>query len=184
MLITDGYGNARVHRFAASGEHVSSWGEPGGGPGQFVLPHSLIIDPQGRILVADRENHRIQVFDSDGEVLDIWTDIRLPQDMALDSAGNLFLAQANTGRAYWTWMETCWRAGAVRRGGAMTPDCLSARTVSRSTPGEFCTLARLRNSRRLRPGLTRHSEVRSRMTMRMSDPAAARSAAAGWRTRE
>ena len=93
VLITDGYGNARVHRFAASGEHVSSWGEPGGGPGQFVLPHSLIIDPQGRILVADRENHRIQVFDSDGEVLDIWTDIRLPQDMALDSAGNLFLAQ-------------------------------------------------------------------------------------------
>ena len=93
VLVTDGYGNARVHRFTAAGELVASWGEPGGGPGQFVLPHALIIDPQGRILVADRENNRIQVFDSDGEVLDIWPDIRLPQDMALDSAGNLFLAQ-------------------------------------------------------------------------------------------
>ena len=93
VLVTDGYGNARVHRFTASGELVASWGEPGGSPGQFVLPHALVIDPQGRILVADRENHRIQVFDSVGEVLDIWSDIHMPQDMALDSAGNLFLAQ-------------------------------------------------------------------------------------------
>ena len=47
MFVTDGYGNARVHKFAADGTHLFSWGEPGTGPGQFNLPHGIWIDRHG-----------------------------------------------------------------------------------------------------------------------------------------
>src|SRR6478672_83952 len=63
MFITDGYGNARVHKFRADGTLVMSWGEPGSAPGQFKLPHGVWIDSRERVLVADRENDRVQVFD-------------------------------------------------------------------------------------------------------------------------
>ena len=58
MFITDGYGNARVHKFAADGTYLFSWGEPGTAPGQFNLPHGVWIDKYGRVLVADRERPR------------------------------------------------------------------------------------------------------------------------------
>ena len=67
MFMTDGYGNARVHKFAADGTYLFSWGEPGTGPGQFALPHGVWIDRRGRVLVCDRENDRVQVFDQDGK---------------------------------------------------------------------------------------------------------------------
>jgi DNA-binding beta-propeller fold protein YncE len=71
-FMSDGYGNARVHKFSADLQLVKSWGEPGTGPGQFNLPHGLWIDRRGRLLVADRENDRVQVFDQDGKFLEIW----------------------------------------------------------------------------------------------------------------
>ena len=58
MYISDGYGNARVHRFSPTGELLASWGEPGTGPGQFNLPHGIAVDRGGRVFVADRENSR------------------------------------------------------------------------------------------------------------------------------
>ena len=70
--MTDGYGNARVHKFAADGTYLFSWGEPGTAPGQFNLPHGVWIDRRGRVLVADRENDRVQVFDQEGKLLEIW----------------------------------------------------------------------------------------------------------------
>ena len=69
MFVTDGYGNARVHKFAADGTHLLSWGEPGTGPGQFSLPHGIWIDRHGRVMVCDRENDRVQVFDQQGTFL-------------------------------------------------------------------------------------------------------------------
>jgi len=72
MFVTDGYGNARVHKFAADGTHLLSWGEPGPGPGQFSLPHGVWIDRHGRVLVCDRENDRVQVFDQQGQFLRVW----------------------------------------------------------------------------------------------------------------
>jgi DNA-binding beta-propeller fold protein YncE len=71
-FMADGYGNARVHKFSKDLQLVKSWGEPGNGPGQFNLPHGLWIDRRGRLLVADRENDRVQVFDQDGNLLTIW----------------------------------------------------------------------------------------------------------------
>ena len=63
LYVSDGYRNARVHRFAADGRLRMSWGEPGKtAPNQFHLPHSLVIDEDGIIYLCDRENSRIQVF--------------------------------------------------------------------------------------------------------------------------
>jgi sugar lactone lactonase YvrE len=70
IFVTDGYGNSRVHRFTPNGDHVMSWGEPGTDPGQFSLPHNLIVLNDGRVVICDRENFRIQVFTEDGEYIE------------------------------------------------------------------------------------------------------------------
>ena len=72
IFIADGYANARVHKFSPQGELLLSWGEPGVGPGEFNLPHGVWIDRFDRVLVADRENDRVQVFTQDGEYLETW----------------------------------------------------------------------------------------------------------------
>jgi DNA-binding beta-propeller fold protein YncE len=83
IYVADGYGNARVHRFDADGELLGSWGGPGAGAGEFRLPHSITVGPEGRVWVTDRENSRIQVFDADGEFLEEWTDVFRPTDLAI-----------------------------------------------------------------------------------------------------
>jgi hypothetical protein len=93
MFISDGYGNARVHRFSPSGELLASWGEPGSGPGQFNLPHSIAVDKSGRVYVADRENSRIQIFSSAGELLTIWDWVNRPDDLFIDEQENLYIAE-------------------------------------------------------------------------------------------
>jgi NHL repeat len=67
--ISDGYINSRIAKVDKDGNWLKSWGEPGSKPGQFDTPHSIAVDAQGKIYVADRGNHRIQVFDSDGKFL-------------------------------------------------------------------------------------------------------------------
>ncbi|MCY3819542.1 MAG: peptidyl-alpha-hydroxyglycine alpha-amidating lyase family protein [Gammaproteobacteria bacterium] len=94
LYIADGYGNARVHKFAADGEHLFSWGEPGTGPGEFRLPHAIAIDEDDRVIVADRENSRIQVFSPKGEYLTEWTGISRPDDIFIDNdAGIMHIAE-------------------------------------------------------------------------------------------
>lgn len=91
LYVADGYGNARVHRFAADGKLIQSWGEPGTGPGQFNLPHGICIAPDGRVLVSDRENDRIQFFSADGEYLDQWTHVQRPTDICIDQDGLVYV---------------------------------------------------------------------------------------------
>ena len=69
LYVTDGYGNSRIHVFTPQGELLRSWGEPGIDPGQFIRPHNLAVDDENRIYVADREAHRVQVFNPEGRVL-------------------------------------------------------------------------------------------------------------------
>jgi len=69
IYISDGYVNSRVAKYDKNGDWVKSWGEPGTGPGQFHLPHSIAIDRNDNIYVGDRTNHRVQVFDTDGKFL-------------------------------------------------------------------------------------------------------------------
>ena len=81
IYVSDGYGNARVHKFSKDGELLFSWGEPGGAPSQFRLPHSIRVDKQDRVWVTDRENNRIQIFNGKGEFLAQWTDLIRPTDL-------------------------------------------------------------------------------------------------------
>ena len=67
IYVTDGYRNCRVHRFTRDGQLVKSWGTPGKTEGTFHLPHSLAIDPDGKLYVADRSNKRVQIFSPDGD---------------------------------------------------------------------------------------------------------------------
>jgi sugar lactone lactonase YvrE len=93
MYVSDGYGNARVHRFSKEGELLQSWGEPGDGPGQFNLPHSVWAHTDGRVFVCDRENDRIQIFSPDGEYLSEWTDTRRPTHLVFDSEGRAYVSE-------------------------------------------------------------------------------------------
>src|SRR6266446_5437157 len=67
--ISDGYVNSRVAKADKNGVWRKSWGEPGDKPGQFNIPHSIAVDAQNNVYVADRGNRRIQVFDTDGKFL-------------------------------------------------------------------------------------------------------------------
>jgi hypothetical protein len=67
--ISDGYINSRVAKVDKNGNWIKSWGEPGSQPGQFNTPHSIAVDAEDHIYVADRGNRRIQVFDRDGTFL-------------------------------------------------------------------------------------------------------------------
>lgn len=78
ILVSDGYGNARVHKYAPDGRHLLSWGACGIDPGQFNIPHNITCDPDGWVYVADRESHRIQVFDSDGRYETQWNTVHRP----------------------------------------------------------------------------------------------------------
>jgi outer membrane protein assembly factor BamB len=78
IWVTDGYGNARLHRYSPSGELRWSFGQPGTGPGEFNLPHDIVSDPDGTIYVADRENHRVQIFDDAGQYLGEWRNLHRP----------------------------------------------------------------------------------------------------------
>jgi sugar lactone lactonase YvrE len=69
IYVTDGYINSRVAKFDKDGNWVKSWGEKGTGPGQFRLPHAIVIDRNDNVYVADRSNARVQVFNTDGEFL-------------------------------------------------------------------------------------------------------------------
>ena len=78
LFITDGYGNARVHKYSPDGEYLLSWGTYGSDPGEFNLPHSIATDGEGRVFVADRENHRVQIFDGEGRTLGQWNNLHRP----------------------------------------------------------------------------------------------------------
>ncbi|MDE2378054.1 peptidyl-alpha-hydroxyglycine alpha-amidating lyase family protein [Bradyrhizobium sp.] len=78
IYVSDGYGNARVHKFSPDGKLVMSWGEPGSDPGQFNIVHNIATDADGFVYVADRENHRVQVFDGNGRYETQWNNLHRP----------------------------------------------------------------------------------------------------------
>ena len=94
IYVTDGYGNARVHKFDRDGRLLKSWGEPGNAPGQFNLPHGIGISSDGKTLyVADRQNNRVQLFTTDGEFLAVWKDFKRPSDIWVDKEGVIFVSE-------------------------------------------------------------------------------------------
>ena len=89
LFVSDGYGNARVHKFSPGGELLLSWGARGSGPGQFALSHHVWVDRQDRVWVCDRENARIQIFDTEGTFLSQWTGLLHPDAIYFDPNGEV-----------------------------------------------------------------------------------------------
>ncbi|MBI2154788.1 MAG: hypothetical protein HYU24_13970, partial [Candidatus Rokubacteria bacterium] len=84
LFISDGYGNSRVHKYDPKGRHLFSWGEPGTDPGCFNLPHNIATDAEGLVYVADRENHRVQIFDGEGRYLAQLNNLHRPCGLLID----------------------------------------------------------------------------------------------------
>jgi len=88
IYVSDGYGNACVHKYSPDGKHLKTWGECGTDPGQFNLVHNICCDADGQVYVADRENHRVQVFDGNGRYEAQWTNMHRPCGLCLASSAN------------------------------------------------------------------------------------------------
>ncbi len=124
LYVSDGYGNARVHRFSADGQLLNSWGGPGSGPGEFQLPHSVWVHHDGRVFVCDRENDRIQIFSPSGEYLSSWPATR-PADLFIDSQDRVFVG------------ELSWTAGAMSISGRIWPDSRHSQMSVRDLEGNL-----------------------------------------------
>ncbi len=101
VYISDGYGNSRVHKYDPKGRHVLSWGEGGTDPGCFNLPHNIATDADGLVYVADRENHRIQLFDSQGNYQAQWNNLHRPCGLFADrkNGGLVYVGEIPTSLA-------------------------------------------------------------------------------------
>lgn len=98
IFVSDGYGNSRVVKFSKDGKFIKAWGTKGSGQGQFNLPHSIVMDSKNRVLVGDRENARVQVFDQDGNFMEMWTGLNKPYGMAIGKDDTLYIGDADAGR--------------------------------------------------------------------------------------
>jgi sugar lactone lactonase YvrE len=127
LYVSDGYGNARVHRYSAEGDLLQSWGEPGTEPGQFNLPHSVWAHTDGRVFVCDRENDRVQVFGPTGELLTIWTNCTRPGDLYIDGDGTVYLGEMD------------WQAGTPWLWGGSMPENRPAQLSIRDLDGNILT---------------------------------------------
>jgi hypothetical protein len=112
IFVSDGYGQNRIHRFSATGEHILSFGggdsvflqrrfgtgpvvgTVGTAPGQFNVPHDVMVDAASRVYVLDRENNRWQVFTADGDLLSIRDGLDHPNKIVIDADGNFHLVGA------------------------------------------------------------------------------------------
>jgi sugar lactone lactonase YvrE len=94
LYVTDGYGQNYVHRFSTSGELLQTWGGSGNAPGQFDIPHCVRVDRNDRVLVIDRSNARVQIFDPEGAFQEEWTHLTPANDLFIDADDVVYLAEA------------------------------------------------------------------------------------------
>jgi len=99
VYVSDGYGNNRILVFTPNGGFLTQWGEAGEGPGQFNLPHTIVVDRSGHVLVGDRENDRVQVFESGGKFVAEWPGFA-PYGLAYDRQGLLFVADGRANKVF------------------------------------------------------------------------------------
>lgn len=99
IYVTQGHGKgeSRVLKFDAEGDFLKTWGGEGSGPGEFNVPHSIVIDDAGLLYIADRSNQRIQVFDGEGKYLRETKHPGTPCGLCLSSDQHIFMAHGHTG---------------------------------------------------------------------------------------
>ena len=100
VFVADGHGgasNARIVKFSREGRFIKAWGQKGSAPGEFDTPHSLAMDSQGRLFVADLRNFRVQIFDQDGRYLAEWKQFGMPGGLYIDGRDTLYVADSLSG---------------------------------------------------------------------------------------
>jgi sugar lactone lactonase YvrE len=119
VFVADGHGqgsNARIVKFTGDGKFIKTWGKFGHGPGEFELPHRLAFDTAGRLLVADRENNRIQIFDQDGNFLAELKQFGRPSGIFVDRADVLYAADSESNTARNPGFQRGMRIGSLKDG--------------------------------------------------------------------
>ena len=119
IFVADGHAanaNGRVVKFSKDGKFIKAWGKTGTGPGEFNTPHSIAIDSQGRLFVADRVNSRIQIFDRDGRFLDQWKQFGRPSGVFIDKNDIMYVADSQSNAAQNPGFTRGIRIGSVKDG--------------------------------------------------------------------
>ena len=103
FYVSDGYRNSRILKFSPAGDYITGWGSYGTGPGEFDVPHSIALDSQGQVYVADRGNARLQIFDPDGKFLTEWKGKSLgrPWAVRISTSGDLFIIDGGDQAEFW-----------------------------------------------------------------------------------
>jgi len=123
IFITEGHsfsqGANRVSKYASDGTFITTWGRTGSGAGEFNVPHSIAFDSQGRVFVGDRANNRIQIFDQEGNFLDVWYQFGRPSGIAISADDMIYVADSES----WGTDNPGWkkgiRIGDVRNGSVL-----------------------------------------------------------------
>jgi DNA-binding beta-propeller fold protein YncE len=89
----------RLVRYTTDGRFVAAYGKLGTQPGEFMGPHSLAFDSQGRLFVADRSNNRIQIFDRDMKFIDEWRHFGRPSGVAILKDDTLVVSDSESSRS-------------------------------------------------------------------------------------
>lgn len=98
FFVADGHWNNRIVKFDPQGRYLMEWGTSGTGQGQLDVPHTIVIDRRGRVLVGDRGNERIQIFTQDGEYITEWDQFGWPSGMFIDTNDILYVADYQSKR--------------------------------------------------------------------------------------
>jgi sugar lactone lactonase YvrE len=126
ILVAEGHGDTtmshRIARFDRSGKYLSAFGKRGNGPGEFMQPHGLALDSQGRLFVADRGNNRVQVVTTDGKFVADYPQFSRPSGVYIDRNDMLYSADSESGsvnQAHGAWTRGI-RVGSAKDGKVMS----------------------------------------------------------------
>ena len=120
VLVAEGHSNGedtshRIIRFSRDGKYLGQFGKRGSGPGEFIQPHALAMDSQGRLFVGDRSNNRIQILTTDGKFIAEWAQFSRPSGIFIDRADMMYVADSESGSV--NPAQSAWKRG-IRIGSA------------------------------------------------------------------
>lgn len=98
IYVSDGYVNSRMMKFSKEGRFIKTWGKKGTGPSEFNLVHAVAVDNRGRVYVGDRENKRVQIFDSEGNFIREWTHLGSPWGLEITPEQTIYMADGYANR--------------------------------------------------------------------------------------
>ena len=142
IFVADGHGgdtNARIVKFSPDGKFIKTWGKKGTAPGEFDIPHCAVFDSSGRLVVCDRNNNRIQIFDQDGKYITEMKQYSRPSGIAIDKNGTIYVADSESesvSKNHYGWKRGI-RMGSLKDGSvtAFIPDPVDVATGTSSAEG-------------------------------------------------